>query len=212
MKRCLYIFFHFIFFSSIIFAQEESSTKTTEISVAGGISYPSLPREFKDYWKKGINVSGGIGYSSQPGSLGYSALSLDLTYNNFSFDENGFRNSLDTSKRSVTLSGEATKIFTAMLMYRGTFSTTKQSVAPYFLLGVGYFYLSSGSVNVPSDTALGIGGGSQSSIAWALGAGAEAPINDTYSIFLEGKFVLGATGDAVGRQYYPVSIGVRIKP
>ena len=59
---------------------------------------------------------------------------------------------------------------------------------------------------------MSIDGESKSAILWSLGAGVEAPVSDLLSTFVEGKFVLGATGDAVGRQYYPVSIGVRIKP
>ena len=219
MKRYFIILAYLLIISSVVFAQvdssaqgEEASTKTTEISLSGGITYPSLPRKFKDYWKKGINVSGSIGYSSPPGSLGYSALSLELTYNSFSFNENGFRSSLDTSKRSISLAGEATKTLAVMLTYRGEFSTTKNSIAPYFLLSVGYFHLSSGSVNVPSDTSLGISGENTSAIAWSFGGGIDVPVSDMISAFAEGRFVLGATGSDVARQYYPVSVGVRIKP
>ena len=194
MNRCFCIFFCCIAISTTLFSQTDTlPNMERDISVSAGISYPSLPGDFKQYWKKGVNISGEFGYSFQPGSIGYSILVVELTFNNFSFDETGFRNSLDTSKQSLSLSGDPTKIFTAMMIYKGVFSTTKESIAPYFLLGVGYFYLSSGGITVPGDSTLQKAGDTQSSIAWSVGAGVDAPLTDRISVFLQGKFILGAT-------------------
>ena len=195
-----------------LFAQTESlPSKTVEISVNGGLSLPSLPSEFKSYWKKGTDVGAGIGYSLEPGSVGYGALELKVDWNGYSFDKSAYQSSLPANKQSDSIAGSSTNIITAFVTFRGTFSPSKTSVAPYFLLGIGYFSVSSKDVTVKPDAVFSLPDESQSSVAWMVGAGIDLPLGDKWGVFADGRYILGVNQE-LGRQYFPVTLGVRIKP
>jgi len=210
MKHLLCLILLSCLLSRVAAAQSDSLSKNPlEISISSGISYPYLPGEFKNYWKNGTVVAAGIGYSLQPGSLGYSALSLEVAYSTFQDDPTAFTNSLSPANSSLAVEGTSTKIVTALATYRGTFATSKTSIAPYFLMGVGYFNISAGTISVPSDPTLSVNGESKSTISWMVGAGLNVPVSSLGGLFVEAQSVLGATGDTE-RQYFPVKAGIRL--
>lgn len=199
-----------IFMSNFAFTQSDSSaSKTTEVSISGGTAIPSLPYPFKEFWKSGINIGFGYGYSMNPGSLGYGSLFGTVGYNRFPFDREGYVNALNVNPATTGIEGDATSIITLMGTLKGTFSTNKQSVAPYFLFSLGYMNVTSGQIRWkgaiarPKETKAGF--------AYELGAGLDVPANERVTIFAEGKFFLGFTSEP-GRQYFPICIGARIKP
>ena len=77
-------------------AQDDSvKTKTPEISLWGGVSFPYLPEYSRQYWKKGWNIGAGYGVDFSPGSVGYSSILLTAQYTRFAFDVNGTITTLD---------------------------------------------------------------------------------------------------------------------
>jgi hypothetical protein len=206
MKRFLLIM---VINSSLLMcalAQEDSSSvKTPEVSLAGGISLPYLPDHFKDSWKKGWNAGAGFGYSTSPGSIGYSTLLATVEYTRFAFDQAAFASKANLLQKSVSLSRNPTSIFNIMFSYKGTFSPSRRSLAPYFLIGIGYLHLSEGTITCSGDTSFTITGQSGSAFAWSVGVGVELPVTESIAFFVQGKSTLGVLDPT--RQYFPLSGG-----
>ena len=213
MKHLLVIVSLVSIVSFPVFGQDDTSfVMVPELSVSGGISYPSVPQELRDYWKKGFNVGGGFGYSFREGSLGQSGIHGFIQYNGLPFDQNGYLDGNKLNRNTYQASATSRKIITAMANYRGTFSQLSTAIAPYFLMGIGYFHLSSNAITVISanDTSR-VNHAAQSAFSWLLGIGMDIPARSKFSFFLEGRFVLGVTGEA-GTQFYPLSSGIRFRP
>ena len=213
MKCILLVVSFFILVSCPAVAQEDtSSAKNIEFYFSGGLSYPSLPREFHDYWKKGYNVGVGFGYSFSPGSLGYGGLHGTIEYNQFALDDSGFIKANNLNLTGLTIDGRARKTLTAMIAFKGTFATSRTAIAPYFLIGLGYFKRSAGNITATGGGAsVTYNEDAKAAISWSIGAGLDVPLGERLVFFLQGKFILGVTGDA-GTQYFPLSAGVRIRP
>jgi outer membrane protein with beta-barrel domain len=191
---------------SHVLAQDDSSTvKTPEISLAGGVSFPYLPEQSRNYWKKGWNADIGLGYSTDPGSIGYSSLLATFEYARFAFDPVAFQTKLNLLQKNIQLSRNPTTIFNVIVSYKGTFSPTKRSLAPYFLIGIGYLHLSEGTITSTGDTTFTNTGQSASGFAWSVGVGVELPITESIAFFVQGKSTLGVVDPT--RQYFPLSGG-----
>jgi len=214
MKHTLLICFLILSFSSVLFSQEDTTKPADkELFVWGGISFPYLPREFNDFWKNGWNIGGGYGYSFEPGSIGYGALHATVEYARFAFDSAGVSSTIraiDTTYKNLTSTGRPTSIFDVMLQFKGAFSTTKQSVAPYFLLGIGYMFYSAGSVTVSGDTSFVLDKQQKSKFLWSVGVGIEIPFSESLGMFVQAKSILGVIDPT--RQYFPLSAGIMIRP
>ncbi|MBI1805778.1 MAG: outer membrane beta-barrel protein [Ignavibacteria bacterium] len=229
MKQVLLIIFLSIAIFSAMVAQEDSTQLASrEITISGGLSYPYLPSEFKEIWENGLggsvlswNAGIGYGYSFAPGDFGYGAISLTFDYNRFAFNPSGYRDYVFTQyvESDPKLAQEAytgtiiargsAKIATAMVNFKGSFSTTKRTVAPYFLIGIGFSYFTSDSVSIAGATRLfTMGADHQSAFSWSVGVGVEVPINECLGVFVQGKSVLGVRDSP--RQYFPISAGVRV--
>ncbi|HZY10102.1 MAG TPA: hypothetical protein VFF29_03015 [Bacteroidota bacterium] len=212
MKNFLLLILLVLCVSTVVEAQEDtSSVRTPEFQFSSGLSIPSIPSEFRDYWKNGITVGLGFGYSFAQGSFGYGGIHALLEYNRFTFDDSGFIKSNNLSVSGLTLTGESRSTITLMTIFKGTITTNRNSIAPYFLLGIGYFYRSSYSINATlPGTGIIYEEGSKSAISWSVGAGVDVPISDRLVLFLQGKFILGVTGSP-GTQYYPLNAGLRFR-
>ena len=209
MKYILVVVALLIFTSCCALSQVDSSvSKTPEYFISGGMAIPSLPYPFKTVWKTGFDISGGYGYSFQPGSWGYGTVSGAIEYDQFPFDRDGFIRELNLNT-NVPIDGGATIAITVMATVKGTFAATKNVIAPYFLFGLGYMNVTSGEITWKGVTARPKE--SKSGFAYQLGAGLDIPTSERVTIFLEGKFFMGLTSSP-GRQYFPIAIGARIKP
>lgn len=187
-----------------------------EIFLQGGISVPYLPKDFNSYWKNGANLGVGFGLSFAPGELGYATLRLMVEYNGLPLDFKGYRaallerfpaDSAVINAGSLAKYGRA-KIYTAMIDLKGSFSSTKKTFAPYFLLGVGYFHLSADSIGLAGTSKYNVNREKLSGFAWSAGLGIEMPITDRIGIYAQGKVVIGVSDRT--RQHFPISGGVKI--
>lgn len=207
MKQILMIVSIIIIISSRTSAQLDSiSTTDKEVMLMGGISFPYLPAEYRDIWKKGWNGGIGYGYSFAPGSLGYGAAYATAEYNRYALDPVRFREHYGLDPAAPVQAKGSAQTFTVMLNVKGSFSPSKRSVAPYFFAGIGYIYyradsLLVGNVSVAEDKA--------SAFCWSFGVGIEAPLTQNIGIFAQGKSLLGVFTDT--KQFFPLSGGVRIK-
>lgn len=216
MKQALLIVSLCFITHSLMIAQGDSlsaSTKTREVFIGGGISYPYLPVDFKNTVKNGWNVGVGYGFSFEPGSIGYGALYASMELTRFPFDREKYRAYLDTAKNgaysgNTFLSGPA-YVFNFMLNFKGTFSATKKSIAPYFLLGIGYESATASQLDHSIDTALNVSKFRESAFAWSAGVGIEAPLNESSAIFVQIRSVLGVFKET--RQHFPLTAGLRFR-
>ncbi|HJW27757.1 MAG TPA: hypothetical protein VJ508_00735 [Saprospiraceae bacterium] len=208
MKYMLVIVALSITFSSISAAQTDtslSSNKTLELLLWGGISIPYLPQEYRTFWKSGYNVGGGFGFSLDPGSIGYGAFYATIEYGRTSFDTKRYNDSLKLTYPADTALGGPVKLVNVMLNMKATFSSTKKSVAPFFLIGVGYMYYTQAGIYVAPTTSLTVAGINKGGISWTVGVGIEVPVSDKARAFIQAKSLLGVTDPA--RQYFPITAG-----
>jgi opacity protein-like surface antigen len=188
-----------------------------EILVWGGLSYQYLPLEFRDYWKNGWNGAIGYGLSFTPGAIGYGAIFAALEYNRFAFDEAGYRAAMTEkypAQQAAIQNGEITRrgttsIANLMVFFKGSFSATKQSPAPYFLIGAGLARLSTDSIAIKGTNAFSVSDESQTAFTWSAGLGVEIPVTAQLGIFIQGRTVIGIFDRT--RQYFPVSGGIKMK-
>jgi len=195
--------------SSIVIAQADtslSSKKTLEALIWGGASLPYLPSEYHVYWKTGYNVGGGIGYSLDPGSLGYGSLFATIEYGRTNFDQKKYNDSLKVLNPSDTAFGGPVKLVNVMLNFKGSFSSTKKTVAPYFLIGVGYMYYSAAEITLAPDSSLTIAGINKGAVSWSFGVGVEVPVTESARVFVQAKSLLGVSDPT--RQYFPITAGL----
>ena len=218
MKHVFIAVFVCLMFSvSSLFAQSDPTSANdsssnfsihiNEATVSGGISLPYLPEETRHYLKKGWNTGVGIGMSFEPGSMGYGSIDFTLEYTRFAFDNIAFRNTL--SQANIFVSRNPTTAMTFMLNFKGSFSSTKRSIAPYFLLGVGGAVFSGGAIVVGGDTSFTIEGRSSAAFAWTAGVGVEIPITESVTVFFQGKSLLIVMDET--RQYFPLSAGICLR-
>jgi len=221
MKYLLTIFICSFFITSLGLSQIDSTRPADkEILVSGGASYPYLPGEFKESWKRGWNSGVSYGYSFPPGTLGYGAVFVSVEVNRFAFDEAGYRAALlakysdpvrDQNERKAIQTGYVSargpvRIITGMVSFKGSFSSTKQTIAPYFLIGVGYANLAVDSIAMGGTSQFTIPEKHESGFAWSFGVGVEVPILESIGMFAQAKSVLGVFDPT--RQYFPVSGGI----
>jgi hypothetical protein len=208
-----------MFIPSYLWAQEDSTAASAvkrEVFVTGGISYPYLPKQLDVNYKPGYNIGAGNSIIFPPGALGYSKVSFALEYSVFKFDEQGFINSVKNSNSSDTLIlknnpgltaiQRPAKIFTAMVDYQGIFTVT-DVVAPYFLIGAGFIYISVPPLLTTPTTTLEQDAYNHATIAWTFGLGVDVSISDSFGAFVQGKSVLGVLNET--HQIFPISLGVR---
>jgi opacity protein-like surface antigen len=206
MKRfVLMMLFGSCILSRVLAQDDTSVVKTPEISLAGGVSFPYLPEQFRDYWKKGWNTEIGYGYSMSPGAIGYSSLLATIGYSRFAMDVTGLETKLNLLQKNISLTRNPTTVFTILLSYKGAFSPSKRMIAPYFLIGIGYLHLSAGAIGASGDTTFSIDAQSASAFTWTFGVGIELPVTERIALFVQGKSVLGVLDPT--RQYFPLNGG-----
>ena len=216
MKHILLIMSLCIVCSSLTVAQGDSTLSPPlihEVMLMTGISYPYLPADFRTHSMKGLDVGAGYSLTFAPGEFGYSTVSLVAEYGLFRFDESAFMKDLDTifvmNTPGLEVKQRPVKAFTCMVNYRGTFSSLSTAFSPYFLIGLGYMYVSVPAILATPDTSINVGSSNLYSIAWSFGIGVDIPINDKAGIFVQAKSTLGAMDKT--RQYFPIVIGLRYR-
>jgi len=204
---------------STIHAQTDTISETTsEVYLMGGTSYPYLPSETREIWKKGWNAGVGYGYSFKPGAIGYGAAYASIEYSRFTFNDAGYRSWLlpqypsdnATTIQHGGLSARGPEmILTASLNFKAAFSSSRHSIAPYFLAGVGFMYYQRDSAGIQGTTLYTMESKHEATFTWSVGIGIEAPLVDPVAIFVQAKTILGIFDDP--RQFFPFSGGLRIR-
>jgi hypothetical protein len=191
-------------------AQSDSiSPKLKELFVGGGISYPLLPVNFKDDWSSGVHITGGYGYSLNPGPYGYATLYLAASYDRYSLKPAGVAASQGIPNAAIE--GSPSSSFDVTLNLKGTFATSKTSIAPYILLGVGFGTMKLNDITISPDTVPTIPAENATSILWIVGAGVDIPLGEPVALFIQGVYYLQASGDPPGWQHIPVFAGFRFR-
>ncbi len=219
MKIVAYFAVFCLSISQPLLAQSDSSTTSErEIFLGAGYSYPYLPEEFKEIWKRGFNAEVGYGYSFSPGDIGYGAVFASIQFSRFPFDESGYRsrllrqyppeNSSEITDGSIIARG-STKILAVLANFKGSFSPSKKSVAPYFLISAGFAHYSRDSIAIAGNSSYSVQANGESAFAWSFGIGCEIPVLEQYALFIQGRSVLGVF--EVTRQFFPITAGVRLR-
>ena len=101
------------------------------------------------------------------------------------------------------------ELVNVMLNFKGSFSSTKRTIAPYFLLGVGFMNIYQGPIYVSPDSTKSVVSETSSAFAWTFGVGVEFPVGETAHVFIQGRSILGVLD--LTRQYFPISGGVNFR-
>jgi opacity protein-like surface antigen len=181
--------------------------KKTCLYFSGGLSFPSKPKEFTDYWNMGFNVGGGFGFDLTP-SLSILGLA---EYNNLSFNKDQFLRDFGFSSYGISLSGGAASILTVTGSLKILLNPSTSESRVYVLGGIGFFQVSTSDVQVSyqgrTETAQGT---KESAFSAHFGAGVDIPVGAETYIFLQGSYGMGFTKDE-GTNYIPLKLGVRMK-
>ncbi len=177
--------------------------------LGGGLSVPSAPDIFSDYWQTGFNFTGGIGYPVTPSV----AVLGTVGYNAHPFDEDGFLSDIGLSGYGVDVDGGKATLLTVFAALRvNLVSPQAEAVAsPFFFGGIGMTRLSLSDVSVsylgqsygldgPSETALGVG----------FGGGVDMRVAANVYLFVQGLYSIGFTDDE-STHAFPISVGILIR-
>jgi opacity protein-like surface antigen len=205
-----------------VHAQEDSvQHMQPEIIAFGGTAIPYLPLEFRNFWKSGSNFGAGFGYSFEPGSVGYGAVSATVEYSQFAFNPTAYTDSMlapyDPNNlppqaaylKSHTLSSAKASALNASVNFKGSFSKISSAFAPYFLIGVGYMYYSVEDVAVDTLKDFRIDGKKSGCFSWSAGVGVEVPVTEKIAGFVQIRSQLGIVDKT--RQFFPLDAGIRIR-
>lgn len=175
--------------------------------VGAGLSVPSSPDVFSDYWKIGPHAVGAIGYPVTRGFI----LEGQVEYNNFTLDDDAILRDLGFSPADVTIQGAAATVLAGTAMAIGRIQAPGSKVAPYFLGGVGFSRLSAGDITAsgPGGTAT-LDGDSETAFSVGFGVGIEIMVTPTAGIFLDGKYSILFTEDE-SSQYLPFRVGLVVR-
>lgn len=199
-----------LFLSTLSLAQDDTVSTVRELSVGGGVVIPILPDDFSDYWKPGMNATVGYGLVLAPGPIGYGTLYATVQYFQFPFDEDGFREALKSTSNLSEINGGSRSIVTATLNFKGTFSTERRTIAPYFLLGAGYHYNTSVEISYKvGNVGRVIKRNAKSAFTWLSGLGLDIPVSEQFTLFLEGKYTFALVSEPA-MQHVPVTAGLRM--
>ena len=191
-----------LFIMTTAFPQDEHRAT---LSFGGGLSFPSQPNLFSDYWKTGFNVGAGLGYKLS------TAVSIDGTfeYNNFAFDDEGLLNDLGATGYGITIQGGSATIFSVIGSLKANLIPPPKPVSPYFLVGIGLFSLSTSDITI--STPYGSEkkkGDSESAFTIVFGVGLDIRANETTTVFIQVADGVGFT-KGQNTSYVPLKAGLR---
>lgn len=173
--------------------------KGPECFFNGGLSFPSGPSEFSDYWRTGFSLGAGLAVPVHPNV----ALTAYLDFNRFAFDVDKFS--------GVYMSGGEVSILTLSGNVKVNLEPRPAPVRPYFSGGMGLFSLSVGDMIVVGPYGwVTVPGDSEAALAILLGGGIDFAIGDRIDLFAEGRYAIGFT-EGGNTQMIPVALGIRFR-
>jgi opacity protein-like surface antigen len=190
-----------LLFATTALAQDE---KKVTLSLGGGISFPSQPSLFSNYWKMGFNFGAGIGYPLSPSV----SLVSSFDYSNFAFNDEDFLRDNGFGGYGITISGGSATIISILGNIKASLAQAPGSVAPYLLGGLGLFSISTSDLTVSAGgLSLSVNSESESAFSILFGAGIDIPAGETTTVFLQAAYSVGFTKNE-STNYVPVKAGV----
>lgn len=204
MRFVRQVLFILILCSASTVAQEWSPLSFT---AAGGVSLPTKPQAFADYWSLGFNGGAGIGYS-----VGRAwTLTAGLEYNRFAFDEEQFLRALGYEDAGLHTEGGAASILTLTGGIKYALIPRNDTESPYLIGMLGYFRVSSSEITVSDDqSSVTFPGNSENALVLLFGAGIDIPSSSNLNLFLEGKIGIAFTKTET-TTFVPFKVGVRLR-
>ncbi len=190
------------FFSTSLTAQGRVDRPFYRIHT--GITLPSSPAAFSDFWNPGPNVGGSVGI---PVTRAFVA-EVDLQYSRIPFDSRKLLSQLGATSSGVSVDGGETTIISASVNAVVRLVTDGSRVAPYFAGGFGLTRRSIGDATVAGGGASApINGDSGTDILVAFGGGLEFRVTPATGLFVDARYSIGfQAGENL--EYLPVRIGV----
>jgi len=203
MKKYLLLLIIPTLLINLSFAQD---AKKIQLFLSGGISIPSSPTEFTDYWNLGFNGGAGIGYVFSPN---FSANAY-FDFNTMALNEDNFLGDLGAPS-GVSIDGGSINIITVMANVKGNLIAKPKSISPYFKVGIGLFSLSATDVTV---SYMGVSmteslDASEEALGLIFGGGIDFPVSPNILIFIEGNYCVGFTEDE-STSFIPIKGGLII--
>ncbi len=176
-----------------------------------GISNPAAPQQFKDIHLSGWNIGGAIGKS-----LGERVeLSVDASYNAFSFNVQGYLNTLelkDLDEIESSADGGNSAIVTFFLNLKAKFPPQgDQRFVPYLFAEAGLFHFSQDEIQYwgPIGTDRVEPGGSSTAFGAGAGIGLNIVVEEHAAIFMDIGLKAGFTKGGT-TSFFPFRIGVTL--
>jgi hypothetical protein len=204
MKKYLTVFAALVFFlcASSAFAQMSKS-----LTLGGGMSFLQSPDIYKDYWKRGIVGSAGLGLGLIPG------LSIHgvIEYNKFPLDEDKIRDLFRLFDIDYDIEGKDISVISFFAMGKLSLLLSMPGSSPYVIGGVGYVHASLGDVTITgtSEGDKKEDFANESATAVTFGGGFDFKFAPRIGVFLEGRYVKAFT-DGDDFAYFPLKIGLNI--
>ncbi len=201
MKRSAIVIAIILVISSGLYAKD-SSDKSYMFNI--GLSIPSTPAEFSDYWVAGMNF--GIGLNIPVNRR--VSIQGNFAYTNFGLNKEKLMGDTGVSGSGIQIQGGSASILSAYLDLKSTVFGGSKSVVPYLLVGTGFFRLSFEDIIMSYyGQYRGIEGSSESKFGLELGAGMDFPINRGAYFFMDLKYVIGFT-EVENTTYFPLRFGI----
>jgi hypothetical protein len=178
-----------------------------ELYLNSGISFPSRPDEFADYWSAGFNFGGGIGHSVNPNLslVGY------FDFNDFGFDEDSLLRDYGLAGYGVLISGGEASSMTLSGTLKATLVTPPAKVRPYLCGGIGISWISISDVTIYylGESAT-VPGESESAFSILVGAGIDFVIAKGMDLFIEGRYAIAFT-EGESTAILPFKLGIKFR-
>lgn len=206
MKKVFFVVAFAVMFAATASAQD---VKPFTFYVGGGAGVPSGPTGFKDQWKPGFHLSGGVGYNVMP----ILKVIGRLEYHAFQYDADVFAEYFGVPS-VITDQIEGATYSTIMLGADGCLGLNLPGfpVQPYGILGGGVAFTRISDLKFAGETVMK--GVSETKPYLNLAAGVELPMGPMMKLFVQGKFVMvmydsksSISGETA--TFVPITVGIK---
>jgi hypothetical protein len=172
-----------------------------------GLTLPTGPEQFSDYWNPGFGLGGGIGLPLTP------TLSLEaaVSWTGLQFDETGFLEDLGIPPLGASIEGAGISILTVSANAIARLGQPGSRVMPYLAAGGGMMRLASGDISVMGPGGpLTVQGASETALLVEAAAGLEIAVGSSNAVFAEVRYGVGLTEDET-TTFLPIRVGAIIR-
>jgi len=197
-----------IYFLTDISSNATSSYAERKLNfyTGSGLGMTLSPSLFKDYWKTGFNINGGIGYMMKPNF----ELIGRVTYNTFPLDDN----KLLEGTSGITIDGMDFNMIQIEADVKYIFKAYEESsnFKPFGIVGIGMTNIKISDVTIKGDSDLvtmPFGDYSETKISMSAGFGFDYMFSSKFGMFLDGRLaIIMTSGDSF--MYLPFKAGIKV--